>query len=65
MRDLTALEEDNKRYPKNASRQVVSPRYLPIGSSYLSEWRLWCKKTPKDQWPKWLTQDIALMRTRK
>ena len=64
-RDILVVEEENKLYPKNADRQVVSPRYTPPGSSYLSEWRLWCKQTPKDRWPDWLKTDIAEMRVKR
>jgi hypothetical protein len=62
---LSRFAEENAALPKNQSGHIVSPKYVPLGSSYLSEWRFYCKQTPKAQWPPWLAADVAMMRRSK
>ena len=62
--NLDRLYAENRCLPRNADGHIVSPYYLPVGSSYLSVWREWLKKTPKSEWPDWLRKDIERMRKR-
>lgn len=62
MTSLAALQKQRENLPKNADGHIVSPRYVPPGSSYLSLWRNYCATTPKKDWPSWLAHDIACMR---
>jgi len=62
MNTLDQRIRENSCLPANSVGQIVSPRYLPVGSSHLSVWRQWLGANPKSQWPKWLISDIQTMR---
>ena len=59
---LYEIQALHRRLPLNEHGHVVSPRYVRPGSPYLAAWRQWCKANPKQDWPKWLADDLKLMR---
>jgi hypothetical protein len=63
MRNLFDIEAEAKCLPKGPDGVVIiSPKYLPPGSTYLAEWGKWLRSTPKSQWPKWLIADVESMK---
>jgi hypothetical protein len=62
MSSLQALQKERAGLPKNPDGHIISPRYVPVGNSYLSLWRAYCSATPKNQWPSWLAHDVSMMK---
>lgn len=62
MIDLKRVLAENATLPRDQEGQIKSPRYVPQGSAYLSEWRHWLRQHPEPTWPRWLKDDVNVMR---
>ena len=58
------IKERNAKLPRTEGTTIISPKYAQ-NAGYLAAWRIYCKATPKEQWPAWLVEDVAVMTPRK
>jgi len=58
---LHRIRQEDAVLPKDSAGQIVSPKYLPRNSSYLTVWGKWLRANPKHLWPRWLQEDVYAM----